>query len=387
LLALGDLDGLVREVDRLAVRESWDEVLVLREACLAATEETGRQLWGPARYAAYRTALDAPAAMAAAMLEPGVVRFGLGPLTEVVAQNHTFDELAPHLDASLLRVVAQERVLRGEDLRDDPRALGEPDDPPLVLQPFEPDYILPEYRASERLDGAVPDPSEDPDADWRTVDCAGRVGPTGPGAVGGPVVPPTGALVRALEDVVAPWATQSGGELRVQVVRGSAQDACCAVLEGRADAVRAGAIDVTTLLRLLAFAGASGGVHGRRRGGAAGRSLAWWVVRCATGLDRVAQLDVEELEFRLEDLERFAFRVPEEASWRLEIALASSAGCHNDEVSVAAAAAAQEWAVAIAAFDRSEPDDGSEGGPDDGSSDVRPGPDGATQAREDPAPW
>jgi len=360
---------------------------VLREACLAATEETGRQLWGPARYAAYRTALDAPAATAAAMLEPGVVRFGLGPLTEVIAQNHTFDELAPHLDASQLPVVAQERVLRGEDLRDDPRAHGESDDPPLVLQPFEPDYILPEYRASERLDGAVPDPAEDPDADWHAVDCAGRVGPSGESAAGRPAVPSAGALVRALEDVVAPWAAQSGGELRVQAVRGSAQDACCAVLDGRTHDVRGGAIGVTTLLRLLAFAAASGGVHGRRRGGAAGRSLAWWVVRCATGLDRIAWLDVEELEFRLEDLERYAFRVPEEASWRLEIALASSAQRHSNESSVAAATAAQEWAVAIAAFDRSEPDDGSEGGLDDVSSEVRSGPDGAPQAGEDPAPW
>jgi hypothetical protein len=347
---------------------------VLREACLAATEETGRQLWGPARYAAYRTALDAPAATAAAMLEPGVVRFGLGPLTEVVAQHHTFDELAPHLDASLLPVVAQERVLRGEDLRGDERAQGAHDDPPLMLQPFEPGYVLPEYRAAERLDGAVPDPAEDPDADWRTVDCAEHVVATGASAVGAPAGPSAGALVRALEDVVAPWAAQSGGELRVAAVLGSASDACCAVLDGRTDDVRGGTIDVAGLLRLLAFAGASGGVHGRRRGGAAGRSLAWWVARCATGLDRAEQLDVEELEFRLEDLERFAFRVPGEASWRLEVALAPSAQHHSEEAGVAAAA--QGWAVAIAAFDRSEPDDGSEGGPD-----------GATRTGEDPAPW
>ena len=356
---------------------------MLREACLAATEETGRQLWGPARYAAYRTALEAPAAMAAAMLEPGVVRFGLGPLTEVIAQHHTFDELAPHLDATLLPVVAQERVLRGEDLRDDPRANGEPDDPPLVLQPFEPDYVLPDYRASERLDGAVPDPSEDPDASWSPLDCTSLAAApiTAPTTSSGgePTGPSVAALVRGLEDTVAPWTAQSGGELRVTAVRGSIEQACCAVLDQRTDDVRSGAIDVATLLRLLAFAGASGGVHGRRRGGAAGRAHAWWVARCATGLDRAMELDEEELEFRLEDLGRLAFRVPGEASWRLEIAVGAPRAQHGTD---------EEWAVAIAAFDRSEPD----AEPDEGAESAEgphaaPVGDGAPPDALDPAPW
>ena len=316
-------------------------MLALREACLAATEETGRQLWGPARYAAYRTALDGPAAMAAAMLEPGVVRFGLGPLTEVVAQRHSFAELAPHLDSTLLPVVAQERVLRGEDLRDDPRARGETDDPPLVLQPFEPDYVLPEYRAAERLDGAPPDPADGEGAAWQALDAHADSAAPRAGSV------PAAADVvrRALEDVVAPWAAQSGGELRVSAVLGTTVDACRAVLDvGGADTgtARSGEIDVATLLRLLAFAGASGGVHGRRRGGAAGRALAWWVARCATGLHRVEHVDAEDLEFRLEDLDRRAFRVPGEAAWRLELAIGSGAG------------SGEEWAVAVAAFDRSE---------------------------------
>jgi hypothetical protein len=281
------------------------------------------------------------------MLEPGVVRFGLGPLTEVVAQQHTFARLAPHLDTTLLPVVAQERVLRGEDLRDDPRAYGEPDDPPLVLQPFEPDYVLPVYRAAERIDGQVPEPSEDAHA--------------GPILHGSPAALPTGAaptdpdataLRRALEDVVSPWSAQSGGIVRVVAVRGTAASACRAALEGHPAleeaggdraAVRSGAIDVPTMLRLVAFAGASGGVHGRRRGGAAGRSLAWWVARCATGLHRDELVDPEDLEFRLEDLQMLAFRVPRTAAWRLELAIAR-----------AEQAGGEEWAVAVAAFDRSE---------------------------------
>jgi len=323
--------------------------------------------------------------MAAAMLEPGVVRFGLGPLTEVVAQHHTFAELAPHLDSTLLPVVAQERVLRGEDLRGDPRALGEDDDPPLVLQPFEPDYVLPEYRAAERLDGAVPDPSEDPGGTWQTFDPAAIASASAPAAETEDAPAAAEVVLRALEDVVAPWAAQSGGELHVVAVRGSTIDASCAVLHvagvgaaGAADAaggpVRSAGIDVATLLRLLAFAGASGGVHGRRRGGAAGRTLAWWVARCATGLHRAAHVDAEELEFRLEDLDRRAFRVAGAAAWRLELAIGSSGSGGGSSGGSGGVSGGEPWAVAVAAFDRSEVGTGSD---DDGVPRVGP----------DPAPW
>jgi hypothetical protein len=306
-------------------------------------------------------------ALAAAMVEPGVVRFGLGPLTEVVAQHHTFAELAPHLDATVLPVVAQERVLRGEDLRDDARAEGAPDDPPLVLQPFERGYVLPDYRATERLDGAVPDPSEGGRAGWGVLgprDIAGSDGAPRPPAAPTPAAPTPvpGPLVRALEDVVAPWSAQSGGELQVVTVAGSTDDALHALLDAAASIVHApvvrGPVTTSEVLALIAHAGASGGVHGRRRGGAAGRSLAWWVARCATGLDRADTVDAEELEFRLEDVERIAFRTPGEAAWRLELALGAPDGVGDGH---------GEWAVAVAAFDRSQ-------GPDD--------PEAAA-----PAPW
>jgi len=360
-------------------------VLALRDGCLAATEETGRQLWGPARYAAYRTALDAPAALAASMLEPGVVRFGLGPLTEVVAQRHTFADLAPHLDTTLLAVVAQERVLRGEDLRDDPRAHGESDDPPLVLQPFEPDYVLPEYRAAERLDGEVSEESEDARSAWGPLG-TGEAFRTDRASTDTDAV----ALQRALEDVVAPWAAQSGGVAQVVALRGTTESACRAALEGLAgrtgsagsqgaagsDAgVRAGTVDVPTMLRLVAFAGASGGVHGRRRGGAAGRAFAWWVARCATGLHRADLVDPEELEFRLEDLRILAFHVPRAAAWRLEIAIGRGVP-----------GSGEEWAVAVAAFDRSEAaEDTAESAPEgtaEGTARAAVPQDGA-----DPASW
>ncbi len=321
----------------------------MRDACLAATEETGRQLWGPARYAAYRVALDGPGELAAAMLEPGTVRFGLGPLTEVVAQRHTFAALADHLDATLLPVVAQERVLRGEDLRDDPRAAGTDDDPPLVLQPFEQHYVLPDYRADERLDGSVALESTTTRPGWSELP-AERSQPDEQDAAGAGTPEGVRPLMRALEAVVAPWATESTGEVHVQAQAGGV-DAALGGLVRRLDAapdpavpaapVHRGPVTTGELLALLAHAGASGGVYGRRRGGAAGRSLAWWVARCATGLERATLVDADELEFRLEDLHRVAFRRAGKAAWRLEVALGAPDG---------------EWSVALAAFDRT-PDD------------------------------
>jgi hypothetical protein len=90
------------------------------------------------------------------------------------------------------------------------------------------------------------------------------------------------------------------------------------------------------------------------------------------------ELDVEELEFRLEDLGRLAFRVPVEAAWRLEIAVGAPE---------AQLGAGEEWAVAIAAFDRSEPDAGDAGAESADGTDAAPVQDGAPPDAPDPAPW
>jgi hypothetical protein len=94
--------------------------------------------------------------------------------------------------------------------------------------------------------------------------------------------------------------------IELAAVRGGA-DQVLPALERRA-------ITTGQLFGLIAFAAASGGARGRRRGAAAGRASAWWVARAATGLDTAmwsdAQTDVlaDELEFRLEDLELVALR-------------------------------------------------------------------------------
>ncbi len=334
LLRTGDLDGLVRAVNRLSAAEAWDELLVLRARCHAAAEELGKQLWGPAQYAEYRLALHAPSRVAAQVVTPGAARFALGPLTEVLAQGHAFGEVAQHLDGVVAGVVAQERVLRGEDLRDDARARPEDATAPLRLQPWEPAYALPTYRADERLDGS---PTVEPGPPLPVDAPPGR--PNGDTRV-------TGALL----DLVAPWVSASEGEAHVVSVAGDAASAVASLVPGEA-ALRA--LTATDAMAAMAWAASSGGALGRRRGGAAGRAAAWWVAHVASGLAFPA--DPDELEFHLEDLRWYLVETALPSLGRVTEAAgdedrpeASTTGWH---LHLAVEDPAGGWAAAIDAHD------------------------------------
>jgi len=158
-------------------------------------------------------------------------------------------------------VVAAERVLRGE-------AVADPDvtDLPGRLLPWEPTYALAEYR----LDGATFDePSRWPEGDAVP---AGRVLPEEPDAADG---------TRALIDAVKHWAAHGDGQVRAVGVSGSACDALATL--GIVDA-RWVEVGLTGAMELLAWAAASGGARGRRRGAAAGRFDAWWVAATLAGV-------------------------------------------------------------------------------------------------------
>src|SRR4051812_34843352 len=156
LVDLGDLDELVRQVDRLADAGDWHGLLDLRDRCRRALER-GRQLWPAASLAEYRLALDAPGKWAASMLRPDAGRFALGPLSEVTASSHTWSELAPYVPPTpQASIAAQERVVRGEDLTDDERADRQVVEIPWVLQPWEPRSPVAEYKASEADFGDPP---------------------------------------------------------------------------------------------------------------------------------------------------------------------------------------------------------------------------------------
>jgi hypothetical protein len=318
LLQRADLDELIREVDRRCSLGAYDEVLQLRDGCRDASARLGRQLWGPAQYAEYRLALEAPGPLAATVVVPGAGRFALGPLTEVIAQRHRFDEVADHLDAAVRPVVAQERALRGEDLGEDPRADAEEVGVPPVLQPWEPTYPLPTYRAVEVLEPEPP------------VEVAHRDAAVPVAREGAAVAPArTGD---ALRELVSAWRDESRGEVDVTVLAGGPGDALAAL--GREADLRA--LSVPQALARMAWAGASGGARGRRRGGAAGRAAAWWVAHVVTGLSFPA--DPDELEYELEELGWYAFGDRDgRTGWRLSLVVVGAG-----------------WAAAIDAHDRDD---------------------------------
>jgi hypothetical protein len=265
LVGQGDLDGLVRLVGDLCAERDWEGVVLLRDRARAALER-GLQLWPAAEYAEYRLALEAPGAFAGPVVVAGAGRFALGPLWEVAASTHVWDELAPHVPLGPARALAaHERVVRGEDLEADATVDGGVLDVPLALQAWEPEYALAVYRAEK--------------ADFPS--------PLRPGLR--PVVLPgpgealdDQAAVEALLDLARPWAEQSNGKVEGVVVEGSAESAVAAL--GHRE-VLASEADGAGALAWMTWAAASGGAYGRRRGTAAGRGAAWWAVAALADLE------------------------------------------------------------------------------------------------------
>jgi hypothetical protein len=195
----------------------------------------------------------------------GAGRFALGPLPEVAASTHAWSELAASLaPGPWAAEVAAERVVRGEDLTGDDRAVEAGGDLPLALARWEPAYLLATYRPFEvELPGPPP------------LDLA----PMALEDVGGPVEDRD--VEDALRAVVEPWVVASNGAVAVCSVRGGAEAAVAAL--GPREVAWLDVPAAEALVR-LAWAGASGGAHGRRRGAAAGRFSAWWALAAMAGL-------------------------------------------------------------------------------------------------------
>lgn len=262
LLVKGDLDGLLRLIDEACDAGDWSVVEQVAERSRLA-DDRGHQIWPSADHADHRLALQAPAAFSARAVGRDATRFGIAPLAEVAASVHAWADMAEHLpDGPLRATVAHERVARGENLSSltldaDPLGL------PLRLAPWEP-----------ACDGPA----------------------IGPYAIEDPV-PPTGALVatdlpdaadpvadpgvEALRDLVRTWTTESDGRSRAVCVRGTAAEAVAALGPGGLRMRRMGPPEA---LGRMAWAAASGGAHGRRRGAARGRFEAWWCAATLAGM-------------------------------------------------------------------------------------------------------
>ena len=322
LIEAADLNGLLRAVDGLCERKAWEDLVEVADRCEEALER-GKQLWPIATHIDYRLALEAPGDYAAGVVQPELSRFALGPLTEVAASTHSWAELAPYLESSQAAAyVAQERVLRGERLDSDNRAHPEVLDLPLHLEPWEPTYALATFRAdhvevAEPWDPRAPMEEQAPQ-EAQLIDDQ--------------------ELESTLLDLVAPWTAESNGAARVAITEGEALGAisCLAF-----DSIRIGPLETAEAIQRMAWAAASGGAHGRRRGAALGRFMSWYGAALMIGLPWPVEPDV--LGDALGALRWFRWDEGQaEKGWVLRIAVE-----HPED----------GWAAAIAATDLLEEDD------------------------------
>ncbi|MGH2746361.1 MAG: hypothetical protein ACRDKB_00340 [Actinomycetota bacterium] len=316
LIEAQDLNGLLRAVDGLCEARAWDELLDLADRCEEALER-GKQLWPISQHIDYRLALEAPGSVAALVLDTRSTRFALGPLSEVAASTHTWAELRDHIkEPQVAAYAAQERVLRGEVLNGDERAHPEVLELPLHLEEWEPTYRLATF-ASNHVDIAEPWTPRAP-----LVECNAEPGPE--------LDEPE--ITNALLDLVQPWTSESNGAARAVAAEGEAAAATSLLTY---PPFRIGALNIAEAVQLMAWAAASGGAHGRRRGAAYGRFLTWNTAALLADLDWPP--DGDELARALADLRFFRWDEggPEEG-WVLRIAVDDPA---------------HRWAAAIAATD------------------------------------
>jgi len=262
LVHRADLDGLVRHVDATCSSRDWDHLVEVRDSARAAVS-TGRQLWPIATLANHRLALLAPAPHAVRALDDSSRLFMPGPVSEILAVHHTWDELSPHLPPGHDRsLVAHERTLRGDVIDDE-----EPDVLEIgwVLRDWEPAYALADY-GDDGVDAPAP-ASSTPVEPNRAVPASAFDDPE---------------TVNAFRRLVEPWTAQSNGTAAAALAEGGPLEALGAL--GHTD-IRLARIGTAEAVSLLAWAAASGGAHGKRRGAATGRAEAWWLLAVFTGLD------------------------------------------------------------------------------------------------------
>ena len=275
-IELGDLDACIRTVDAIVHTRDWPSLLWFAERCRAACE-AGHQLWPAAEYALARAALEAPGEIAGTTLFESTVEVGLGPRAEIAASTHTWSELAPTAPFGPVAMTAlAERVVRGEDLS---RLTGdvlpgpELTELPRVLQPWEPEYALAEYRA-DRVDVPV----RFRPAERAMARIAGRV-------VDG--INDDAEVVAARDAFAAltrSWIAEPEVQTRSIAVEGDQFDAIRSLV-GASPTTRGAEISGAEALGLIAWAAAAGGPSGRRRGAAAGRADAWHLAERCAGLD------------------------------------------------------------------------------------------------------
>jgi hypothetical protein len=127
----------------------------------------------------------------------------------------------------------------------------------------------------------------------------------------------------AVRHLVEPWTSASTGRAEVVCVEGRHLDALGAL--GVRDA-RVVEIEPAEAMASLAWSGASGGAHGRRRGMAHGRFAMWWLLGALGDLHDAWPPTNHDIESLLEDLRWYRWDAHEPpGGWRLQLSVEDSA--------------------------------------------------------------
>jgi hypothetical protein len=127
----------------------------------------------------------------------------------------------------------------------------------------------------------------------------------------------------AVRQLIEPWTTSSNGRVEIVAVEGSAASAVSAL---GVTAGRLAPIAGSLAIAWLAWAGASGGAHGRRRGAAIGRFGAWWTVAALADLADQWPVDPDEIGDAVASLDWYWWDAGEpRLGWELQLAVADPA--------------------------------------------------------------
>ncbi len=306
LVHRADIDQLIRLVDDRTSARDWAGLRRARDRSRDATK-TGRQLWPVATLAEYRLALLAPPGCAAETIESEGGLFTIGPLTEVIAQHHTWRDLAGVLTPGpRAAIVAHERVLRGEPIdKNSADELPPVLDMPFELAPWEPPYELATY-TDNGID--TPSPRVFATGDPRPLERLTSV-----------ELVEDDTVDLAVRQLVETWTADSNGHAEVVAAIGTAADAVAALGVGYGSLVE---IPLADAMAWLGWSGASGGAHGRRRGAALGRFGALWTLATLLGLTDDWPVPLDELGDLAGDLRWYWWDAGEPVTgWRLQLAV------------------------------------------------------------------
>src|SRR5262249_54877433 len=126
-------------------------------------------------------------------------------------------------------------------------------------------------------------------------------------------------VVDAFRDVVRPWTAHSDGVARVVAVEGNVADA---LASARINNARGAYVDAGEPLARIAWAGSSGGRHGRRRGVATGRDLAWAAAGALARFEPGERIDPSTLGDAISNLRWLVWNAPDASTgWQLRLAI------------------------------------------------------------------